>query len=299
MTAPVVEVATAEEAAQLPSSVRELAEAAWKAGDAAALNAVFKLARTAWPQATAQTQALEAEYAARSAEKAARLARERADRLAAASLFESWKGQVELGGSWSTGRTDLLALYGSLNLEREGLKWQHRLFGRVDFQQSDGNTTADRYKLGWQPGYKFSETLFSYGLGQFERDPALGFNTRYTLSAGIGVVLASAPGARLSLYGGPALRHTDYTDKGVADEAAGRAALALRWKLSPALDLQQDASVYLEHSATSASSTTAVETALSHRLKARLSWDLQYEQAQLSGQAPFGTTSRATLVYSF
>lgn len=299
ITAPAVEMAAIDIAAQLPASVYELAATAWKAEDEAALKAVFKLARTAWPTAVAQTDALEAEYAARSAEKAARIARAHADRLAAASPFDNWKGTIELGGAWSTGSTDLLALYGALKLEREGLRWQHRLFGKVDFQKSDGSTTADRYNLGWQPGYNFSENMFTYGLGQFEHDQFLGFSARYTLSTGIGVVLASEPGPKLSLTGGPAVRHTDYIGKRTANEPAGRAALAFRWKVTPTLALAQDASVFFESDTTSALSTTAVETALFPKLKARLSWEVQYEQTELADHAPIDTTSRATLVYSF
>ena len=283
----------------LPQSIRDLAKAAFETHDDEALKTILKLARRTYPQAEAQTEALEAEYTARRAEQAAREARERAERLAAASLLDNWKGEVELGGSRSTGNTDSIAIYGAVRFEREGLKWRHSVNGRVDFQRSNGETTADRWKFGWQPNYKVNEALFVYGLGQYERDRFLGFRNRYTLSTGVGLGIVSTPEATLSIQGGPALRYTDYVDKDARTTGAGRASLAFRWKISPTLSISQDAALYLESRNNNALITTTLETRLIGDLKARLSYDIQYEQDDVAGHEPVDTTSRATLVYSF
>jgi putative salt-induced outer membrane protein len=283
----------------LPQSIRDLARAAFEAHDDEALKAILKLARRTNPQAEPQIEALEAEYAARRAEQAAREARERADRLGAASLLDNWKGEVELGGSRSTGNTDSIAIYGAVRFEREGLKWRHSLNGRVDFQRSSGETTADRWKFGWQPNYKVNEALFAYGLGQYERDRFLGFHNRYTLSTGMGLSIVSTPEATLGIQGGPALRYTDYVGKEAKTTGAGRASIAFRWKISPTLSVSQDAALYLEQSNNNALITTTLETRLIGDLKARLSYDIQYEQGDVADREPVDTTSRATLVYSF
>lgn len=284
---------------ELPQSIRDLAAASFDAGDEATLNNLFKLARKTNPQALSQIEALEAEYAARRAEKAARLARERADRLAAASLLDNWKGEVELGGSRSTGNNKILTIYGSVSLDREGLKWQHSIKGRVDFQRSNGETTADRYRIGWQPSYKINDAVFIYGLGQYERDRFLGYSGRYTLSSGVGFTLVSRPDLKLNVQGGPAARYTEAIGEPSEASAAGRASVSLRWKITPTLNLSQDAAVYLESGDTNAQSTTALETRLIGQLKARFSYDVQYENRDFIGKEPLDTISRATLVYSF
>ena len=284
---------------ELPQPVRDLAKAAFDARDDEALKSIFKLARRTNPRAGAQIEALEARYAAERAEELARNAREKAEKLAAASLLEYWKGEVELGGSRSTGNTDSIAVYGAVRFEREGLKWRHLINGRIDFQRSDGDTTADRWKFSWQPNYKASEAVFIYGLGQYERDRFLGFHNRYTLSAGVGWTLISSPETKLSIQGGPAGRYTDYVDKGARVTGAGRASLAFRWQISPTLSLSQDAAVYLEEGDRSATSITTLETRLIGALKARMSYDVQYEEGNADGRKPLDTTSRATLVYSF
>lgn len=284
---------------ELPDSIRNLARVAFDAGDDATWQRILKLSRETNPQARAQIEAIEAEYTARRAEQLARAARERAERLAAASMLDNWKGEVELGGSRLTGNTDSLAIFGAVRLDREGLKWKHQLRGRVDFQRADDETTVDRLKLGWQPNYKFNEKSFVYGLGQYERDRFLGFSSRYTLSSGIGFGIISKPDTKLSIQGGPAIRYTDYVDKPARSSAAGRASIAFRWKLTPTLSFAQDAAVYLEEGTRNAASASSLETQVIGNLKARLAYDIQYEKSDASTRKPLDTTSRVTLVYGF
>jgi putative salt-induced outer membrane protein len=283
----------------LPQSIRDLARTAFDARDDDAWKSILKLARRTNPGASAQIEAIEAEYTARRAEEAARQARERAERLAAASPLEYWKGEVELGGSRSTGNTDSVAVYGAVRFEREGLNWRHLINGRIDFQRSDDVTTADRWKFAWQPSFKANDIVFVYGLTQYERDRFLGFHNRYTLSAGVGWTLITSPAANLSIQGGPAVRYTDYVDQDSQATGAARASLAFRWKLTPTLSITQDAALYLETGDTNANATTTLETRLIGNLKARLSYDIQYEDRDIAGREPLDTTSRATLVYSF
>lgn len=284
---------------ELPRATRDLIEAAYDAGDDTTVTALFKLARRTNPQAERQIEALEAEIAAKRAEKLARAARERADQLAAASFIDNWKGEVELGGSRSTGNNKTLAIYGALGLDREGLKWQHSVKARADFQRSNGRTTADRYRVSWQPNYKINDEIFIYGLTQYERDRFLGYSSRYTVSSGVGFTLISQSDTKLSVQGGPALRYTDSIGEPNETGAAARASLSLRWKVTPTLNLSQDAAVYLERGDTNAQSTTSLDTRLIGQLKARFSYDVQYEDRDVRGREPLDTISRATLVYSF
>jgi putative salt-induced outer membrane protein len=284
---------------QLPQAIRDLANAAYETGGQEAAKSVLKLARRTFPQALAQIEALEAEYAARQAEQVAREARERAEKLAAASLLDNWKGEVELGGSRSTGSADSVAIYGAVRFAREGLNWQHLIIGRVDFQRSNGITTTNRLKFGWQPSKKLSESLFVYGLGQYERDRFLDFQNRYTLSTGIGWTIISTTKTKLSIQGGPALRRTEFVDRDSNWTGAGRASISLRWKISPTFDVSQDAAVYLEGGHDNALSTTTLETRLIGGLKMRISYDVQYETDENVGSEPLDTTSRVTLVYNF
>jgi putative salt-induced outer membrane protein len=214
-------------------------------------------------------------------------------------MLDNWKGEVELGGSRSTGNSKILSLYGAVSLDREGLRWQHSVKLRADFQRSNGVTTADRYRFGWQPNYKINDGMFIYGLSQYERDRFLGYSSRFTASSGVGFTLISQPDVKLTVQGGPAIRYTDAIGESNETSAAGRASMSLRWKITPTLNLSQDAAVYLERGDTNAQSTTSLDTRLIGQLKARFSYDVQYEDRDIRGREPLDTISRATLVYSF
>lgn len=287
------------EAIALPPPARALIEKAISSGDPQALTAVIKLAREMYPQGAAQIDALSAENEARIAEKAAQAARERADRLANATLLDNWKGEIEVGASQSTGNTEALGAYASLKLNREGLKWRHSFTVRADYQRTDHVTTTDRINAQWQPNYKFSDRFYTYGIAQYEHDPILGYDSRYTLGGGIGYTLLKSPSVTLSFEGGPAVRRTDFVDDSEETALAGRGSMSLKWKITPTINIQQDAAVYFDRGNNTANSTTAIDTKLIGALKARFSYNVQYEKNAPVGTDPVDTTSRATLLYSF
>ena len=283
----------------LPQAVRAMIQAAFDEGNRTAIDAVIRYARKSNPGATTQIDALEAEGNARIAEAKAREARAKADQLASAALLDNWKGEVEAGGSRSTGNTRNLGLYGSVKLNREGPRWRWGLSGRTDYQRTDGRKTADRTILAVQPYYKFDERLYAYGIGQYERDPFLGYWSRYTAGAGIGYSVVAQPDLKVDFEGGPALRYINYTEEPNDQTVAGRASLAVRWKITPTLQLNQDAALYLESGNTNASATTSLDTRLIGALKARFTYNVTFEKDPPFGRDSLDTLSRATLVYSF
>lgn len=287
------------DAIALPPPARALIEKAIASGDPQSVAAVIRLAREMYPQGAAQIDALQAENEARVAEKAAQAARERADRLANATLLENWKGEIEVGASQTSGNTESVGAYGSLKLNREGLKWKHSFNARADYQRTDHVTTTERINAQYQPSYKFDDKLYTYGIAQYEHDPILGFDGRYTLGGGIGYTVVKKPDISLSFEGGPAVRHTDFVEADRETTLAGRASMAFQWRIRPTVTIQQDAAVYFDKGNNTANSTTSIDTKLIGSLKARFSYNVQYERNAPVGTDPVDTTSRATLLYSF
>jgi putative salt-induced outer membrane protein len=285
--------------AELADPVRNLINAAMASGDQQAVNAILKFARQTNPDAKPQIDALDAEFTAQQAEKVARAARERADRLANATFLSNWKGEIEVGATYTTGNTDSIALYAGTSLTREGLRWRHQIVGRVDFQETNHVTTADHGSIFWQSNYKVDDRLFFFGLTQYERDRFLGYDNRYTVGTGVGYTVVSTPEVKLNLQGGPAMRYTQRVDEPDRTTGAGRASIDMSWKVTPTLSFAETAAFYLESGDTNATSTTSLDTRLIGALKARLSYNVQYERNAPDGRQPIDTTSRATLVYGF
>jgi putative salt-induced outer membrane protein len=301
--APIVVNVPPPPAAALPSAIRALIDAAIANRDAASIAAIFRFARQTNPLAVAQIDAMEAEYDAQVAEEKARAARERADALASASFLDNWRGEVELGASRSTGNTRNLGLYAAFKLTREGLEWRHAANGRIDYQETDEAPTAERVLASWQSSYKIDEAAYAYGIAQFERDRFLGVDSRFTLGGGAGYTLVSSREAKLTVEGGPAARRTRYNrfsdERGSETTLAARASVNLDWQVTPTLKLTQASALYVEADNTNASATTALDTKLIGALKARLSYNVQYESNVPGGNETIDTLSRATLVYSF
>ncbi|WP_156680301.1 DUF481 domain-containing protein [Sphingomonas profundi] len=285
--------------ARLPDSVRALIDAATESGDEAAVATIMRFARQTNPETVGQIDALDAEFAAKVAEKKAIAARQRADALANAAFLDLWKGEVEAGGSRLTGNTTGFGLYGSLKLSREGLRWRNTLTARADYQRTNGETVTERGIAAWQPNYKVDDRLYAYGLVQYEHDRFLGYTDRYTGGGGIGYRVISTPTLKVDFEGGPAVRHTDFVEQGAVTRLAGRASLGVRWAILPTLNFTQDAAAYVEEGNHNATATSAIDTKLIGTLKARLSYNVTYERGALASNQSTDTITRATLVYGF
>lgn len=290
----------------LDPGIRKMIEAALAGGDETTIRSVLAVARKAAPEARdeidRQEQSWQAQIAAQAAAQATQTAQtgtERTAKLQAASLLDNWKGEIEVGASRVTGNTSSSGLVGSIELKRKGVEWTHRLSARADVQSTNDTTTTERVIAAWQPGYRFRKTLYAYGLVQYEHDPFAGYDNRYTLGGGLGWNALDSGGLKLELEGGPALRWVDETDIGPRSRLAGRGSLNLKWRVTPTLSLTQRTAVYIEGSDGNVVADTALDTKLIGNLKARFSYNLQYERNPPAGAAPLNTQSRATFVYSF
>ena len=288
-----------EQSPSLPEGVRAMIEAAIATGDAKTIETVVRLARETHAFAGGEIEALQERWRLRVAEAEARRSEERKAQLASAGLLDNWKGQVELGASRSTGRTSYVGVFGSLGLDRESLRWRHKLQARAEYQDGRNVTDVERIVASWQPNYKMGERLYSYGLAQFEADPNQGYDGRYTAGGGLGYGLLAGPNAKLDLEGGPAVRHIDPVARPSYSTLAARASINFRWAIAPTLELKQTSAFYFEEGDTNANALTTLDARLFGPLKARFSYDVRYEDSLRSGGSALDTLSRATLVYSF
>ena len=288
-------------AVALPPAARALLEQAMSKGSPESFAAVEKLARETYPNGGAQIDALTAENAAQAAERKAAEARSKADALAAASFLDNWKGEIDLGGSYTKGNGDALSLYGGFKLNREGLRWRNALSARADYAKSAGTLSTDKDTAAYQAQYKFDDGLYAYGLGQFDRDKILGFGYRFTEAAGLGYTVLPGQKLHLDIDAGPALRQTRYVGVGEGGQMrlAGRGSVNFLWKPNANVQITEISAVFFESDNSNITSTTALDTKLFGPLKARLSYNLTYEKDTPIAAKSFDTITSASLVYSF
>ncbi len=278
--------------AAIPLQVKAMLDAALASGNESEVATIVKYARATAPDnADAITAMVDSWHAERLAK--------RQEKLREAGPFDLWKGRAEVGGYFTTGNTENIGLSGALDLQRETLRWRHKIRVAADYQESLGLVSREHYLAAYEPNFKFGPRGYVYGAAQYESDRFLGYTDRYSASLGAGYSAIKQPGMTLDVELGPAYRHTNYTDATVESSIAARGSLDFDWKLSRAITLSQDASAYIQHFNSSITGTTALNAKLIGPLAAKLSYSVQYESMPPIGRVGTDTTSRASLVYSF
>ena len=157
----------------------------------------------------------------------------------------------------------------------------------------------EQYRVSAEPNYKFNERGYIYGLGQYEQDRFQGFHARYSVSGGVGYSLLTGEDANLSVKAGPAWRHTRLVTGMNESVVAGLASVDIKVRLTPTIQITEAASAYVDEDRSTLFSVAAIDSQLIGKLKARLSYTVQYESNPALGRAPTDTTSRLTIVYGF
>lgn len=274
------------------SEVKAMLDAAMKAGDEGAVNAIVKYAKAADKERAAQFEKTASAWKRERKEAAERRIRE-------AKFLDLVKGRAELGGYFTTGNTETLGITGVVDAKREGLRWRHKLRVQADYQETFGRTVRERYLAAYEPNWKIDDRAYVYGAAQFESDRFLGYDERYSLSAGAGYSAIKSPTLTVDLEIGPAFRHTAFVNDAVENQIAARGKLDLDWKLSKGVTFSQDASAFVEQQNSTITGKTALRVKLFGPFSTQMSYAVNYESAPPNGRKSTDTTTRASLLVDF
>ena len=282
-----------------PDPVGEMLAAAIATGKDGDVEAVAKLAKATNPDDAAEIETRLIAYRAerkRLKDEAAAAARAK---LAAAKFWQNWKGEGQIGASHSSGNTKSAGLSAGVALARKGIDWTHKLRAQADYQRTNGRTSVERYLVELEPQYRINDRAFAFGLGRWEHDRILGYDTRWNISGGLGYKMIDSKRMSLSLKGGPAFRQTDFVSGRDDTELTALAGLDFGWQLSPTLRLTQVASTIVGEANSSTSSLTALNAKLTGSLSARVAYSAQIDTSPPPGIESVDTQTRFTLVYGF
>jgi len=296
-------------AAELPEAARTMIDAAIASGDAEQVEAVVATARTAFPDDAAEIDAIWNAYQTEQAELAAVEAAREEEEIRQAGLLDHWSGQGQIGAFQSSGNSDEFGVTAALELQREGIDWEHNLRVTADYRRQNGVTSREQFLARYEPHYQINPRLFAFGLAQYERDRLQGYSSRYSLSGGIGYKLVDTETMELSVKAGPAYRVTQFTDGTDSSRLAALFGVDFDWDISDNIKLTQDANstvetggealLIVDSANTSLTATTGLEAGLTDALSARLSWTIEYDSNPPAGAVSTDTLTRFTLVYGF
>jgi putative salt-induced outer membrane protein len=301
----------ASDTVALPAGVAAIIDAALASGDTAGIDAVARFARQAHPQAAdaidqristwRNTSGLVALAAGPVLQKTAPddPVQTQTVLTALAPLPLRWTGEGEIGAFTSSGNAPGIGFVGAVKLVIEGQNWRVNSLVRVDYQETASVVTRDQYRVSAEPNYKFSPRGYFFGLGQYEKDRFQGFESRYSMSGGLGYSIFAEPDAKVNVKAGPAWRRTTANNGEQETILAGLASVDVNVKLAPSLHFTQDASAYVDANGSTLYTLAALDTKLLGKLKARFSYMVQHETAPEPGRVATDATSRLTLVYGF
>lgn len=280
----------AASAEPVPASVAAMIDAA--AGDPAALKTVADIAKKTNPASATEIDAQVAALGKKAEE--ARLAK-----LETQGFTEGWSGEGSIGAFTSSGNTSSTGVALGLKLSKEGVKWKNTLAGAVNYQKDNGVTSQERYFVGYDLNYKFSQRFYALAIVSWERDTFAGYTSRFSESLGLGYKIVDSPKVVWGLEGGPALRQTSYILTGNESDFSGRVATNFVWNIGPNTAFTETASYFFGGETNTITSDTALTTKLYNSLSARISFFLQNESNPQPGLEATDTTTRFTLVYGF
>lgn len=285
--------------AELPDSSRAMIEAAIATGDAKKVATIIELAKKVHPEDDREISALANEFARTQASLAAQEAQAKEEAIRSAGLFDSWKGEGQIGAFRSTGNSSNTGVTAGLKLQRVGIDWRHKLRGLVDYQRSNGVTTREQFLASYEPNYDLSGDLYAYALAQYERDRFQGFSARYSVSGGVGYRLIENERMNLEIKAGPAWRKTQRLSGASDSNIAALAAADFDWKIADTITLTQDISAFVQSGNKSFLSNTGIEAGLTGAIKARVSYSVEHDTDPPAGAIKTDTLTRFTLIYGF
>lgn len=276
----------------LAPPLRAALDAAIASGNDADIDTVAKYLKKAAPENAAEIDGIVAH-------RRAQVASVKEDKLRNERFFQGWKGEGQIGASQSSGNTDTVGVTVGLKLKKEGLHWRHNFNALVDYERSSGVTDRNQLQFGLESDYKFSDRVFVFGSALYERNRFSGYNSRVSLSGGIGYRVIAAHDFSVDLKLAPAWRRTDYLDEPKANEVTGLAQLNSLWKISKTLSFNEDATMLSGNTNTSLTSLSALTLKINSTISVRAAYQLTYNSQPTDAYRTTDTLTRFTLVYGF
>ena len=211
-----------------------------------------------------------------------------------------WSGELELGGSISTGNTDHESVNANGKVDYHTGPWRTQAKFTLQFTRDEGRTTANRIVASIEPRYDVSDRLFAFNFLQYEDDRFSGFDFQVTENVGLGYWLIKSEALTWSVQAGPgvrlnAIRATNETET----EATGRLATDVAWDISGNVALTLTSAAVLSGERLNTESKIALTTKITQTLAARASIELRHDTNPPGTAESTNTLTQFSVLYAF
>lgn len=213
---------------------------------------------------------------------------------------EGWRGMGEFGFVRTTGNTETESLNLGLEFVYEKEKWRHTLNAAALRSEKDGTTDAQRWSVGAQSDYKFSEKSYLFGSFRHESDEFAGFDPVTTVAFGYGRELINNERHFLLGEAGIGYRSQENASTGETEgDAIFRGRLDYRWTISPNTELGNLSLVESGSDNTFFQNDTSLSVAINAKFAVKLAYQYRYNTDPPAGKDDTDTQFTTNLVYNF
>lgn len=213
--------------------------------------------------------------------------------------FRGWDGEVEFSANRSTGNTRQTGLgLGAAAAKKVG-RWKHEGRTLIEFEEDDGETTKQRFLVGYDLNYTFSERTYVFGHLLYEDDRFGGYDYRFSETVGLGYKIIDHEVYGWSVEGGPGARHTNEEVGGLNTELVGVLGSKAFWDINERSRLTHNYTMFIGSDRTTIDTTAALKLQINGALSARLSYNYRYDSDVPPDTRKTDTVTKAAIVYDF
>jgi putative salt-induced outer membrane protein len=213
---------------------------------------------------------------------------------------KGWSGEAQIGGNLSTGNTETEEVSAGVSVQYDGSRWHHELGAAFDYSRDNGQVSAQRLVLDYEPRYDFTKRFYGFGFAEYRNDRFSGFSYELSESLGVGYKLLIGDPVSWLVQAGPALRLSEEDVTGnVATEFGFLAQSDIGWDISDGANLNNETTLLFAAGRSTLTNLTALSMRIVGSLQGRLSFEYRNDSDPVAGTKGTDTVTRATLVYGF
>ena len=123
-----------------------------------------------------------------------------------------WKPSAEAGLAATTGNSDTLNVNGRFAIAGSDEQWLHDYYALALRNETNDETTANRFEAGGRSGWKFGERSYLFGAMRYENDDFSPYDYQTVASFGYGVFAVRNEATTLLFEVGPGYRWAKFAD---------------------------------------------------------------------------------------
>jgi putative salt-induced outer membrane protein len=211
-----------------------------------------------------------------------------------------WKGEGALGFTSSSGNTDTENLDANLKVSRQHLQWKHSLALEAIRNETDNETSAERWAIRERSEYQLDAQSYAFGQARYEEDKFSGYDHQASLVFGLGSRLLEDARHLLDLSLGLGYRNIRNSESGDSEDSGiVTSDLIYEYKISESATFREIALLEAGEDNTFFQSETALQSRISDSLSSRISYLVKHNSTVPADVEKTDKFVSISLVYSF